>query len=140
MFHHYTIIYYTPLYYVISSVYIHVEVSVLYKVIEEKGYDAYYSLTNPRRQIQAYIYDVIRSTVPTIDIDDIFVSKTRISDDIHNELNSLMNEYGYVIKQSLVTGLSPDPLIKQSMNEIKHAQYMKEAMSHQATASKSLHI
>ena len=45
-----------------------------------------------------------------------------------------MNEYGYMIKQSLVTGLSPDPLIKQSMNEIKHARYIKEAMSHQAAA------
>ena len=39
-----------------------------------------------------------------------------------------------MIKQSLVTGLSPDPLIKQSMNEIKHARYIKEAMSHQAAA------
>ncbi|KAI9125767.1 hypothetical protein K1719_003185 [Acacia pycnantha] len=37
-----------------------------------KGYDAYYKLTNTRSQIQAYVFDVIRASVPNLDLDDDF--------------------------------------------------------------------
>ena len=40
---------------------------------------------------------------------------------IHKELDEVLNEFGYKIMYSLVTDLSPDPLTKASMNEIKHA-------------------
>ena len=43
--------------------------AVQYKVVTESAYDAWYRLTSPTSQIQAYVFDVIRSTVPRMELD-----------------------------------------------------------------------
>ena len=48
--------------------------------------EAYYRLTNARRQIESYVYDVVRSTVPKINLDDIFTTKEEISHAISSSL------------------------------------------------------
>ena len=49
-----------------------IRVAIQYQVIAEDQSikDAHYRLTNPRTQIESYVYDVIRSTVPKIELDD----------------------------------------------------------------------
>ncbi len=51
-----------------------------------------------------------------------------------------MREYGYEIKQTLVTDLSPDAKVKASMNEINASRRLKEAASHKAEADKVLSL
>lgn len=50
---------------------------------------AYYHLTNPRSQIEAYVYDVVRSEVPKIELDDVFLEKEKISAAIASELKQV---------------------------------------------------
>jgi regulator of protease activity HflC (stomatin/prohibitin superfamily) len=56
-----------------DNVFLRVEVSVQYAVKAGGVKDAYYKLTNKEAQMEAYIFDVIRSEVPTMDLDDVFL-------------------------------------------------------------------
>ena len=42
-------------------------------------YDAFYSLTNPAQQITAHVYDVMRSQLPTLDLDEVFEAKEELA-------------------------------------------------------------
>jgi regulator of protease activity HflC (stomatin/prohibitin superfamily) len=43
-----------------DNVFLQVQVSVQYRVLQDAAYDAYYRLTDPRSQIQSYVFDVVR--------------------------------------------------------------------------------
>ena len=58
-------------------------------------YDAYYRLSNPRKQIEAYVYDVVRSTVPKIELDDVFTTKEEIAHSIQEQLCKSMESFGF---------------------------------------------
>ena len=119
-----------------DNVFIQVGVAVQYRVVTESAYDAWYRLTNPTSQIQAYVFDVIRSTVPRLELDAAFESKDDIARAVFEQLQNVMKDYGYSIVNTLVTDLAPDSKVKASMNEINAARRLKEAASHQAEAEK----
>lgn len=54
--------------------------TVQYRVVAEKAYEAYYRLTDARGQIQSYVFDVVRSTVPKMELDEAFASKDDIAE------------------------------------------------------------
>lgn len=113
-----------------DNVFVQVAVSVQYRVLTEKTYDAFYRLTDPTEQIRSYVYDVIRSTVPKMELDKAFESKADIADACQDQLQKVMNDYGYEIMESLVTDLSPDVRVKASMNEINASKRLKMASMH----------
>jgi regulator of protease activity HflC (stomatin/prohibitin superfamily) len=119
-----------------DNVFVNVAVSVQYQVIADKAYDAYYRLTDPRGQIQSYVFDVIRSQVPRMELDDAFTSKKDIAEAVKTQLQEVMDDYGYAILQTLVTDINPDQKVKASMNEINASRRLKEAASHKAEADK----
>lgn len=71
-------------------------VAVQYRVLEEGAYAAYYRLTDPRGQIQSYVFDVVRSTVPRMELDEAFASKDDIAEAVLAQLKDVMVDYGYV--------------------------------------------
>ena len=111
-------------------------VSVQYRVLVNSAYDAYYRLTDPRGQIQSYIFDVVRSQVPRLELDDAFASKADIATAVSSQLKANMLSYGYEIKETLVTDIEPDRKVKASMNEINASRRLKEAAAHKAEADK----
>jgi regulator of protease activity HflC (stomatin/prohibitin superfamily) len=113
-----------------DNVFVQVGVAVQYRVLVDAAYDAYYRLTDPRNQIQSYVFDVVRSTVPRMDLDEAFVSKDEVAEAVLNQLRDVMKEYGYEIKNTLVTDLSPDNRVKASMNEINASRRLKEGENH----------
>lgn len=119
-----------------DNVFVHVSVAVQYRVLEEGAYAAYYRLTDPRGQIQSYVFDVVRSTVPRMELDEAFASKDEIADQVLAQLKDVMNEYGYEILNTLVTDMAPDRKVKASMNEINASKRLKEAAAHKAEADK----
>ena len=110
--------------------------AVQYRVLEEGAYAAYYRLTDPRGQIQSYVFDVVRSTVPKLELDAAFASKDEIADAVLAQLKDVMKDYGYEILNTLVTDMSPDYKVKASMNEINASKRLKEAAAHKAEADK----
>lgn len=119
-----------------DNVFVQVAVAVQYRVISEKAYDAYYRLSDPREQVRSYVFDVVRSTVPRMELDEAFASKEDIANSVMEQLTTVMSDYGYEIMESLVTDLSPDARVKASMNEINASRRLKEAAQHKAEADK----
>jgi len=119
-----------------DNVFVQVQVAVQYRVLEEEAFNAFYRLSDPYEQVRAYVYDVVRSTVPRMELDETFASKAQIAADVKNKLKEVMNQYGYEILETLVTDLSPDNKVKASMNEINASKRLKEASSHKAEADK----
>jgi len=119
-----------------DNVFVRVGVAVQFRVITESAYQAFYRLADPRGQIQSYVFDVVRSTLPKLKLDQAFASKADIADATLKALEGVMREYGYEILNTLVTDLDPDAVNKASMNEITASRRLKEAASHKAEANK----
>lgn len=119
-----------------DNVFLHVRVSVQYKVEPENVFDAYYRLSDPHRQITAYVYDVVRASVPKILLDDVFEQKEEIAMAVKEELSKSMEGYGFNIIQALITDLDPDDRVKAAMNEINTAERQRIAATDKAEAEK----
>ena len=123
-----------------DNVFVQVAVAVQYRVLSDSAYEAFYRLTDPRGQIQSYVFDVVRSTVPKLELDEAFASKDEIALAVLQQLQDVMREYGYEIRNTLVTDLAPDARVKASMNEINASRRLKEAASHKAEADKTKQV
>ena len=122
----------------LDNVFIETVISVQYSVIQEKVYEAFYRLAQPRSQIQAYVYDVIRSTIPTFSLDQAFEAKEAIAQSVKESLTETMSAYGYLILNTLVTDMSPDMRVRNAMNEINASKRLKEAANEKAEGDKVL--
>jgi regulator of protease activity HflC (stomatin/prohibitin superfamily) len=109
-----------------------VTVSIQFRVVLERAYDAYYSLTDVHLQIQTHVFDVIRSTLPKMDLDGVFLTKSDVSDQVFTYLQRVMKHYGYEIVSTLMTKIHPNPKVRESMNEVNASRREKEAMLHKA--------
>jgi len=123
-----------------DNVFVHITVSIQYFIIPENVYEAFYKLDDPSRQINSYVFDVIRSRVPRISIDRLFEEKEEIAIAIKTELNETMIKFGFEIMNSLVTDIDPDSKVKMAMNEIMAAQRMKVAAVEKAEAEKIMKV
>ena len=80
-----------------DNVFVKVKVSVQYKVMEDRVYEAFYKLDYPQDQITSYVFDVVRAEVPKMKLDDVFEKKDDIANAVKGELNEAMINYGYDI-------------------------------------------
>lgn len=116
--------------------FVKLKVSVQYKVLPEKIYDAFYKLEDPQEQITSYVFDTVRAEVPKMKLDDVFVRKDDIAMAIKRELEEAMNEYGYGIVKALVTDIDPDVAVKHAMNRINAAEREKVAAEYDGEAER----
>ncbi len=121
-----------------DDVFVKIKVSVQYKVIKEKVYDAFYKLDYPHDQITSYVFDVVRAEVPKMKLDDVFVKKDDVAIAVKAELNDAMVEYGYDIIKTLVTDIDPDAQVKAAMNRINAADREKTAAQYEGDAARIL--
>ena len=101
-----------------DDVFVKVKVSVQFKVIKDKVYDAFYKLDFPQDQITSYVFDLIRSQVPKMKLDDVFSKQDDIAVAVKQSLGDAMEEYGYFIVKALVTDIEPDAEVKLSLIHI----------------------
>ncbi len=121
-----------------DDVFVRLKVSVQFKVIKEKVYDAFYKLDNPADQITSFIFDVVRAEVPKLILDDVFLKKDDIAVAVKSELQEAMTEYGYQIIKTLVTDIDPDAQVKEAMNRINASEREKVAAQFEGEAQKIL--
>ena len=122
----------------LDDVFVRLKVSVQYKVIGEKVYEAYYKLDYPHEQITSYVFDVVRAEVPKMKLDDVFVKKDDIAIAVKAELNDAMSDYGYDIIKTLVTDIDPDAQVKSAMNRINASEREKIAAQYEGDAQRIL--
>ncbi|WP_170324216.1 SPFH domain-containing protein [Polaribacter vadi] len=122
----------------LDDVFVKLKVSVQYKVINEKVYDAFYKLDYPADQITSYVFDVVRAEVPKMKLDDVFVKKDDIALAVKAELNDAMSDYGFDIIRTLVTDIDPDHQVKIAMNRINASEREKIAAQFEGDAQRIL--
>jgi len=122
----------------LDDVFVRLKVSVQYKVIKDKVYDAFYKLDYPHDQITSYVFDVVRAEVPKMKLDDVFVRKDDIAIAVKSELNEAMMTYGYDIIKTLVTDIDPDAQVKEAMNRINASEREKIAAQFEGDAARIL--
>ena len=123
-----------------DHVFVNVVISVQYQVVLEKAFDAFYKLANPEIQIQAYVFDVVRSELPKMELDESFSNKEQLANEVKHHLDETMMSFGYSIIKALVSDISPDARVKMSMNEINASRRLREAAKEKAEADKIVQV
>jgi hypothetical protein len=88
----------------------------------------------------AHVYDVMRSQLPTLELDAVFEAKEELALAVKNALSKTMTAYGYQILQALITDLDPDQRVKNAMNEINSSKRLKYAVAERAEGDKILQV
>ena len=120
----------------LDDVFVILKISVQYRIISSKVYEAFYELDDPHGQIASYIFDEVRAEVPKLGLDDVFGKKDDIALAVRDNISSQMDKYGYKIVKTLITDINPDELVKASMNKINAATRDKEAAVQEAEGEK----
>ncbi|THU51954.1 hypothetical protein C4D60_Mb06t36520 [Musa balbisiana] len=76
-----------------DNVFVTVVASIQYNAIADQASDAFYRLSNTKEQIQSYVFDVIRASVPKLNLDDVFEQKNDIARAVEDELGKAMSSY-----------------------------------------------
>ncbi len=119
-----------------DNVFVTIPVAVQYVIGEDNVVDAYYKLDNPEEQIRSYVFDTVRSSLSTMTLDTAFESKDDIASAVESRLSESMERYGFRIVNTLVTDISPDQKVRDSMNSINAAQRDRVAAQSLAEADK----
>ena len=121
-----------------DNVFVQIPIAVQYRVDPERIYDAFYKLSDPIKQIESFVYNVILGHVPKMTLDETFDQQAQIAIDVKNNLDQSMREFGYSIVKSLITDIVPDPKVKAAMNDINAAAREREATVSRAETEKLL--
>lgn len=119
-----------------DNVFVRTKISVQYQIIRDKVNDSYYKLSDPIAQIESYIFDVVRSEIPKLSLDEVFVNKDSVAKAVKESLEDSMDDFGFMIIKTLITDIDPDEKVKTSMNEINAAERMRDAALAKAEAEK----
>ncbi|KAL2920536.1 Hypersensitive-induced response protein 4 [Bienertia sinuspersici] len=107
-----------------DNVFVQMLCSIQYRVVKQNADDAFYELQNPREQIQAFVFDVVRALVPRMNLDELFEQKGEVAKAVLDELAKVMGEYGYSIEHILMVDIIPDPAVRKAMNEINAGNHL----------------
>jgi regulator of protease activity HflC (stomatin/prohibitin superfamily) len=121
-----------------DNVFVQIPVSIQYKVIPEGVESAFYKLSDPVKQIESMVYNVVLGHVPKMKLDDTFLNQADIAGDLRDNLDASMKEYGYSIVKVLISDIVPDQKVKAAMNDINAAQREREATVSRAETNKLL--
>lgn len=123
-----------------DNVFVNCVIAVQFQVIPTEAYSAHYKLTNAGEQITSYVYDVVRSTIPKMTLDETFAAKDDVAKAVKDELQAVMQQYGYSIIKALVIDLSPDKKVQAAMNDINAQKRLRFAMEEKAEGQKILQV
>lgn len=121
-----------------DNVFVNIKVAVQFQInrSEDSIKAAKYRLSNANAQIESYVFDVVRSSVPKIDLDDVFTTKEEISNSVKGQLTEAMSDFGYTIIASPITDIDPDAQVKRAMNEINKQKRLRHAAMDEGEAVK----
>ena len=123
-----------------DDVFVKLKVSVQYRVVPEKVYEAFYKLDFPKTKLPLMCLMSFVLWCLKMRLDDVFERKDDIANAVKGELNDAMINYGYDIIKALVTDIDPDSEVKTAMNKINAAEREKVAAQYQGDAARILMV
>jgi len=106
----------------------------------DKICDAYYKLINHEQQIESWVFDVVRSKVPNLTMNEVYENKDEIAKDVEDRLKERMHIYGFEIVRALVNDVIPPSKVMEAMNEVNTQQRLQVAASAEGEKNKILTI
>eukprot|EP01068_Selenidium_serpulae_P003724 Selendium_serpulae@DN3260_c0_g1_i1.p2 len=125
-----------------DNVFVNVTIGVQFRVLDDKDsqYDAFYKLSNPAHQVQSYVEDVVRTAVPTLELDSFYTQQHLITEQVKEQLAESMKTLGYEIIDALLINIDPDRVVKTSMNDINVSRRERIANQERAEAEKFIRV
>eukprot|EP00443_Scrippsiella_acuminata_P009051 CAMPEP_0115255594 /NCGR_PEP_ID=MMETSP0270-20121206/45801_1 /TAXON_ID=71861 /ORGANISM="Scrippsiella trochoidea, Strain CCMP3099" /LENGTH=280 /DNA_ID=CAMNT_0002671201 /DNA_START=21 /DNA_END=860 /DNA_ORIENTATION=- len=93
-----------------------ISTAVTYRVDKDMVKQAVFDIDDPESQIRATVDNVVRSTIPCMDLEATFSSKADLANRILSVVKSTMQPHGYMIVSALVTDVSPERELLEAMN------------------------
>jgi regulator of protease activity HflC (stomatin/prohibitin superfamily) len=119
-----------------DNVFVNVRLTLQYQILPEKVESAFYTLSAPVSQIEAYIFNSIRGKIPLYDLDALFQERSTIAKQLKEEVDLQMEQYGYEIMNALITEIEPARSVRDAMNAIQMNQRLKAAALDEAEGKK----
>ena len=110
-----------------DNVTVTVVTAVQYRIQKDKVKVAVFDIANPESQIRAEVDSVLRSTLPTLTLDESYEAKEKMVAEILESVKEPMGRYGYEIINVLVTDIRPEKSVLKAMNDINASRRQREA-------------
>lgn len=117
-----------------------VSTAVQYRIHKQMVKIAVFDIADPVAQIKSEVDNVLRSTLPTMDLDEAFSAKDHMVINILRSVKKSMAPYGYDVINVLITDLRPEHSVLNAMNEINAARRLRDAAADRGEAEKILKI
>lgn len=121
-----------------DNVTLSIKTAVQFKIDKTRIRQAVFEVENPESQIIAAVDNVVRSGVPSLELDDVYSNKDSLRLTIIQDVTKKMDSFGYLIMNALVTDIAPDRQVLMSMNQINASARLREAAIEQGEAQKVL--
>jgi len=115
-----------------------IQTALTYSINKELLQVAAFGIVDPQGVIAAQVDNIVRSSLPTMDLDEAYANKDSLSSNVLYAVKRSMAPYGYDVQNVLITDLSPDQMVLQAMNQINAARRNREAATEQAEGQKIL--
>lgn len=119
-----------------DNVFVNVRLTLQYQILPQNVESAFYTLSSPVNQIEAYIFNSIRGKIPLYNLDDLFLERSTIAKQLKEEVDNQMEQYGYEIMNALITEIEPARSVRDAMNAIQMNQRLKSAATDEAEGKK----
>lgn len=111
-----------------------------YRVQKDMIKVAHFDIADPFSQIAAEVDSVLRSSMPTMTLDESYEAKEKMVNEILASVRDAMGKYGYDIINVLITDIRPERSVMDAMNEINASRRQREAAFERGEAEKLLKI
>ena len=98
---------------------------------------AHYRLSSPAKQIESRLFDALRTSVPRLSLDELFIAKEELGRHVEASLQASMAGLGYAILKTMITDIEVDPSVKAAMNRLNFAARRKHAAADEGEAAKA---
>lgn len=119
-----------------DNAYVDLPVSVQVRRLENKIYEAVFSLEDPLDQISSYILKAVKNAAGDLDLEELYTDKNQIKDSVIENLQKDLQNYGFEIIDVLVDEPIPSEEVQAEYNSIVAAQKSKVAAEHKGEAQK----
>jgi len=114
--------------------------AVQYRIDRAQVKTAVFDILSPQDQMRAEVDNVLRSTLPTMTLDESYAAKEKLVSQILEAVKAAMSRFGYEVMNVLITDIQPEPSVLAAMNQINASRRQREAAYEKGEAEKMLKI
>ena len=101
-----------------DNVFVKVQVAVQFTLVREHADDAFYKMDDRDGQLRSYVNDAMRNICSGMDLDDMFISKVKMSGRCRDNVANKMAPYGYRVGHTLITDFEIDQRVKEETQNV----------------------